>query len=107
MAREQPKHERAQHVTLGWRVAAAVVQRAGRDPALEYAGGREELGKERELPVRRGHGLAVPARVHSTAQRVHYLRVWLAPVCSRDASHERLLREDESGTANVAGGCRQ
>ena len=43
-------------------------------PAVEHADGGQELGKERNLPVRRGLRRLVPADLHSPAHRVHHHR---------------------------------
>jgi len=78
VARQQPEHQRTQHVALVRRVAAAVLQRATRHPALEDAGGGQKLGKEHHLAVRCGRRTLVPAHVHAPAKRVHHLRLgWL------------------------------
>ncbi len=74
VAGQQAQHQRAEHVALVGRVVAAVGQRAARDPALEHAGGGQELGEEHQLAVRRGRRAFVPAHVHAPTQRVHYLR---------------------------------
>jgi hypothetical protein len=72
---QQPQHQRAQHVALVRGIAAAVLQRAARHPALEHAGGGQELGKEHQLPMRRGRRTLIPAHVHAPAQGVHHLRL--------------------------------
>ena len=72
---QHPHHQRAQHVTFVRRVAASVRQRALRDPAIEHASGSQELCEENQLAVRRGRRTFVPAHVHSSAQRVHHLRL--------------------------------
>ena len=75
-ARQDAQHQRAQHVARTRRVGAAVAQRAGIDPAVEHAGGGQEFGKERDLPVRRGLRRFVPAHVHAPTHRVDHHRVF-------------------------------
>jgi len=72
---QQAQHQRAQHVALVRGVAAAVLQRAGRHPALEHARGGQKLSKEDELAVRRCRRASIPAHVHAPAQRVHRLEL--------------------------------
>ena len=87
-ARQNAQHQRAQHVARTRRVGAAVAQRARIDPAVEHAGGGQKLGSN--LPVRRGLCRLVPANVHSTAHRVHGVRIgstamlrFISPDCKR------------------------
>jgi len=77
--RQQPQHQRAQHIALGGRVVARVLERATLDPPLEHPRGRQELGEIHQLTVRRGRSLPVPAHVHAPAQRVDHLRRLVNP----------------------------
>jgi hypothetical protein len=81
VAGQQPEHQRAQHVALVRGVAAAVLQRAARHPALEDTGGGQELREEHQLAVRSGRSTLVPAHVHAPAQRVHDLRLGRLLAC--------------------------
>ena len=73
-ASQQTRHQRARHIALVGRVAAAVLQRTGRHPAFEDARGGRELSERAQLPVRRGRCLPVSAQVHAPAQGVHHPR---------------------------------
>jgi hypothetical protein len=75
--RQQPEHQRAQHVALVRGVAAAVAQRALSHPALEHAGGSQELREEHQLTMRRDRRTLIPAHVHTPAKCVHDLRLGL------------------------------
>jgi len=86
---KQAQHQRAQHVALVRRVAAAVRQRAARPPALEYARGSQELSEEHQLTVWRGRRTFVPSHVHAPAQRVHHLR--LGRLLTSPSAHRQRL----------------
>jgi len=89
VAGQHRQHQRAQHVALVWRVAAAVRQWAARHPAIEHARRSQELGEEHQLAVGHGRRVLIPAHVHAPTQCVHRLRR-LARIASISARRQRL-----------------
>ena len=66
--RQQPS---AQHVAHLRCVGAAVAHRAAFDPVLEQPRYLQKLGKERQLPQRRGTAALVPAHLKAPTRRAH------------------------------------
>ena len=89
MAGQQSEHQRTQYIALVRGVAAAARQRATRHPALEHAGGGQELGEEHQRAVRSGRRTLVPAHVHAPTQRVDHLRLGRL-IAKRSARRQRL-----------------
>lgn len=73
MPGQQAQHEGAQHIAFVRCVATAVRQGALRHPAIEHAGGCQELRKKDQLTMRRGRSPLVPAHMHAPSQRIHHL----------------------------------